>query len=107
MEDEIYEKVLGGHWMLRVSSKQEAVTWAKRCPATNCERLELREVSELEDFDLDPASALKPAEPSVCVGPELPGGSDSEDVGGLPGDRTRHPARKLDDEFAVLVLPLQ
>src|SRR5690349_1651924 len=28
------KELLGGYWMLRVSSKFEAIAWAKRCPQT-------------------------------------------------------------------------
>lgn len=39
--------------MLRVTSKEEAIARAKRCPATGCARLELRQVFELEDLNLE------------------------------------------------------
>ncbi len=53
------KELLGGYWMLRVASKEEAIAWAKRCPAAGCERLELRQVFELEDFDVDPAGEVE------------------------------------------------
>ena len=28
------KEVLGGYWMIRVKSKEEAIEWAKRCPAS-------------------------------------------------------------------------
>src|SRR5688572_26436909 len=28
------KEVLGGYWVIRVKSKDEAIEWAKRCPAT-------------------------------------------------------------------------
>lgn len=47
------KEVLGGYWMLKVKSKQEAVDWACRCPAGENETIELRQVQEFEDFPPD------------------------------------------------------
>jgi hypothetical protein len=52
------KELLGSYWMLRVSSKEEAIAWAKRCPAVSCDRIELRQVFEIEDFNLEPGSDL-------------------------------------------------
>ena len=38
-----------GYWMIRVKSKEEAITWAKRCPASNDGVLEIRQVYDLPD----------------------------------------------------------
>ena len=42
--------VIGGYWMLRVSSRDEALEWAKRCPAGANDLIEIRQVHEPEDF---------------------------------------------------------
>jgi len=47
------KEVLGGYWMIRVSSREEAIEWAKRCPAGENEIIEIRQVQELEDFPAD------------------------------------------------------
>jgi hypothetical protein len=47
------KEVLGGYWMIEVSSKDEAVEWAKRCPASDNEVIEVRQVQELSDFPED------------------------------------------------------
>ncbi|MFC6635362.1 YciI family protein [Microbulbifer taiwanensis] len=47
------KEVLGGFWMINVASKEEAVEWAKRCPASDNEVIELRQVQEFEDFPED------------------------------------------------------
>jgi len=47
------KEVLGGYWMIEVGSKQEAIEWAKRCPASDNEVIEIRQVQELEDFPAD------------------------------------------------------
>lgn len=47
------KEVLGGYWMIQVKSKEEAIEWAKRCPASANEILEIRQVQEFADFPAD------------------------------------------------------
>ena len=47
------KEVLGGYWMIQVGSKEEAIEWAKRCPASANEVVEVRQVQELSDFPAD------------------------------------------------------
>lgn len=47
------KEVLGGYWMIQVKSKQEAVEWASRCPASDNEVIEVRQVQEMADFPAD------------------------------------------------------
>jgi len=47
------KEVLGGYWMIDVRSKEEAISWAKRCPASDNEVIEIRQVQEMEDFPPD------------------------------------------------------
>jgi hypothetical protein len=47
------KEVVGGYWMIQVGSKEEAVEWAKRCPASANEVIEVRQVQEFEDFPAD------------------------------------------------------
>jgi len=47
------KEVLGGYWMIQVKSKEEAVEWAKRCPASENEVIEVRQVFEMSDFPAD------------------------------------------------------
>ena len=47
------KEVLGGYWMIQVTSKQEAIEWASRCPASENEIIEIRQVQELSDFPED------------------------------------------------------
>ena len=44
------KEVLGGYWMIRVNSKEEAVQWAKRCPGSDNEVIEIRQVHEFSEF---------------------------------------------------------
>ena len=46
-------EVIGGYWMIQVNSKQEAIEWAKRCPASTNEVIEIRQVQEFADFPAD------------------------------------------------------
>ena len=47
------KEVIGGYWMIQVNSKQEAIDWAARCPASDNEVIELRQVQEMSDFPAD------------------------------------------------------
>jgi hypothetical protein len=47
------KEVLGGYWMIQVRSREEAIEWAKRCPASPNEIIEIRQVQELADFPPD------------------------------------------------------
>jgi hypothetical protein len=47
------KEVLGGYWMIQVRSKAEAIEWASRCPASDDEVIEIRQVQELSDFPPD------------------------------------------------------
>jgi hypothetical protein len=46
-------EVLGGYWMIQVRSKAEAIEWASRCPASDNEVIEIRQVQEMADFPED------------------------------------------------------
>ena len=47
------KEVLGGYWMIDVKSREEAIEWAKRCPASPNEMIEVRQVQEMADFPAD------------------------------------------------------
>lgn len=47
------QEVLGGYWMIEVGSREEAIAWAARCPASDGEVIEIRQVQELSDFPSD------------------------------------------------------
>jgi len=51
------KEVLGGNWMIDVTSREEAIAWAKRCPASNNEIIEIRQVQEMSDFPADVQAA--------------------------------------------------
>jgi hypothetical protein len=47
------KEVIGGYWMIQVKSKEEAVEWARRCPGSENEVIEIRQVQEMSDFPPD------------------------------------------------------
>jgi hypothetical protein len=51
------KEVLGGYWMIDVASRDEAIAWAKRCPASDNEIVEVRQVQEMADFSPDVQAA--------------------------------------------------
>jgi hypothetical protein len=51
------KEVLGGYWMINVKSRDEAIAWAKRCPGSPNETIEIRQVQEMEDFPPDVQAA--------------------------------------------------
>jgi hypothetical protein len=47
------KEVLGGYWMIQVKSREEAIEWASRCPGSESEVIEVRQVQEMSDFPDD------------------------------------------------------
>jgi hypothetical protein len=47
------KEVVGGYWMIQVKSKEEAIEWASRCPGSENEVIEVRQVQEFSDFPTD------------------------------------------------------
>ena len=47
------KEVIGGYWLIQVKSKEEAVQWAMRCPGSDNEVIEIRQVMEFSDFPAD------------------------------------------------------
>jgi len=44
------KEVLGGYWLVEAKSKDEVTKWAQRCPASDGDVIEIRQVFEPEDF---------------------------------------------------------
>ena len=51
------KEVIGGYWMIEAKSKEEAVGWARRCPAADGDVIEVRPVFEVSDFPQDTRNA--------------------------------------------------
>lgn len=47
------KEVVGGYWVIQVRSREEAIEWAKRCPGSDNETIEVRQVQEMSDFPPD------------------------------------------------------
>ena len=50
-------EALGGYWMIRVNSKDEAISWASRVPVNDGSVVEVRQVFEMEEFPQDVQAA--------------------------------------------------
>ena len=53
------KEVLGGYWMIEVTSREEAIAWAKSCPASENEIIEIRQVQEMADFPAEVQEAAR------------------------------------------------
>ena len=53
------KEVVGGYWLIQVKSKEEAVQWAMRCPGSDNEVIEIRQVQEFSDFPPDVQKAAE------------------------------------------------
>lgn len=61
------KEVLGGYWMTKFSSKEEAIEWVKRIPAADGDTIEIRQVFDAEDFPDDVARAADNATVKAAV----------------------------------------
>jgi hypothetical protein len=52
------KEVVGGYWMIQARSREEAIEWARRCPAGDNEVIEVRQVQEIHDFPEDVKKAI-------------------------------------------------
>ncbi len=55
------KEAVGGYWMIDVKSQDDAVEWAKRCPASGNAVIEIRQVQEFADFPDDVREAARAA----------------------------------------------
>ena len=53
------KEVLGGYWMIQVKSREDAIAWASRCPGSENEVIEIRQVQEFDDFPPDVQKAIQ------------------------------------------------
>ncbi len=52
------KEAIGGYWVIQVRSKEEAIEWASRCPASEAEVIEVRPMLDLSDFPADVQKAI-------------------------------------------------
>src|SRR5271169_2881276 len=53
------KEVLGGYWILDVRSREEAIEWARRCPASESDVIEVRQIHEMSEFPEDVQKAAE------------------------------------------------
>lgn len=44
------KEVVGGYWMIQARSREEAIEWARRCPAGDGDVIEVRQIQEFDEF---------------------------------------------------------
>ena len=54
------KEVIGGYWMIQVKSKEEAIEWASRCPGSDNEVIEVRQVHGVLGFPAPMSRRLRP-----------------------------------------------
>jgi hypothetical protein len=59
------KEVVGGYWLIDVKSKEEAVEWAKRCPAVKADSGAVIEVRQIFEMSEMPADVQKAGESKV------------------------------------------
>ena len=53
------KEVLGGYWMIKAKSRDEAIEWARKVPAEEGDMIEIRQVFDPEDFPEDVRKAAE------------------------------------------------
>ena len=66
------KELLNGFWIIQTSTKEEAAEWAKRCPLGPGTRLEVRLMTETEDFDQSNEYVQKEREWREQLGSDTP-----------------------------------
>jgi hypothetical protein len=58
------KEVVGGYWLIEVTSRAEAIEWARRIPGDENMTVEIRQVQEWDDFTPE-VQAAAPNEPAI------------------------------------------
>jgi hypothetical protein len=58
------KELVGGYWIWKVKSKEEAIEWLKRAPFDGGTEIELRQIFEMEDFGKEMTPELREQEKS-------------------------------------------
>ncbi|MEE2035505.1 YciI family protein [Rhodococcus chondri] len=66
------KELFSGFWIIQTASKEEAAEWAKRCPLGPGSKLEVRRVTEMEEFDQSNEYVQKEAGWREQLGTERP-----------------------------------
>jgi hypothetical protein len=62
------KEVVGGYWIIRANSKEEAVDWARRVPAEDGDTIEVRQIFEMSDFPEDVQKAADSPTVKAAIG---------------------------------------
>ncbi len=57
--------MVGGYWIIKAESKEQAVEWARRIPADEGDIVEVRQIQEMSDFTQDVVDAVKDNAPNL------------------------------------------
>jgi hypothetical protein len=57
------KEIIGGFWIIRADSREEAVAWAAKAPLTHAAMIEVRRIAEADDYGPDVAAASRLDEP--------------------------------------------
>jgi hypothetical protein len=52
------KEVVGGYWIIQTKTKEEAVEWASRVPAEPGQKIELRQIFDMEDYSPEVQSTV-------------------------------------------------
>ncbi len=65
------KEVVGGYWIIKAGSLDEALGWARRIPAADGDIVEVRQIQEMSDFSEEVVDAVKDNAPNVleAMGP--------------------------------------
>ena len=61
------KEVVGGYWIIKAASLDEALGWARRVPADDGDIVEVRQIQEMSDFPEEVTQAVKDNAPNVSA----------------------------------------
>ena len=62
------KEVVGGYWIIRANSREEAIEWATKVPAAEGDVIEVRQVFEMSDFPADVRKAADNPTVQAAIG---------------------------------------
>ncbi len=60
------KEVVGGYWIIKADSKEQALDWARRIPADDGDIVEIRQIQEMADFSQEVVDAVTDNAPNVA-----------------------------------------
>ncbi len=59
------KEVVGGYWIIKAGSKEQALEWARRIPADEGDIVEVRQIQEMSDFSEEVTQTVKDNAPNL------------------------------------------